>query len=144
MNDFFVRNNKVIEELSNMKHVFVGIFLFFGMHGISKAGVDLVGNIGTVWLAGDNFYFSIKEERFGNTSDTTITIGKYCKSNWGNFRLYVPVSDSKFPYYYGLITSANANGNLVKLANISKFNGTTQCDISQTGYGIVVYPNPTQ
>lgn len=69
---------------------------------------------------------------------TDARFDQYCKPGWYGFNMYIPTSDSAFPYYYGLITSALAKGQNVYVANISHYDGSTACDLTRTGYGIVV------
>jgi hypothetical protein len=96
----------------------------------AQAGVDVIGYITSVHLKGSALNFSFSNR----TADT------YCKIGWASTSFTVPSQHKDFPYYYGLITSASANKQKVRIANISKFNGSGMCDITQTGYGIVVYP----
>ena len=94
------------------------------------AGVDIHAKVERVWMKGDDrLWFKV------NSS----TINNYCKPSWYSFNLYIKTTDKDFPYYYGLITSALAKGQTITLANISTFDGTTSCDIGQTGYGIAVH-----
>jgi len=64
---------------------------------------------------------------------------EYCKVGWASLSFYVPTDHKDFPYYYGLISAANIHKQPVRIANISKFNGSTPCDITRTGYSIIVY-----
>ncbi|SMF57445.1 hypothetical protein SAMN02745866_03674 [Alteromonadaceae bacterium Bs31] len=93
------------------------------------AGYDVTGYITSVHLKAGVLQFS-----FSNSNANT-----YCKPGWGGMNFYVPRDHEDFPYYYGLISSANASKQFVRLANISVFDGTTACDITKTGYGIHVY-----
>jgi len=97
------------------------------------AGVDLTGKITRVWLKDDDkLWFAMDNTQF-NT---------YCKPRWFGFNLYIPKSDKDFPYYYGLITSASAKGQKVRISAINVFDGSTACNVIQTGYGIVVHSTP--
>ena len=94
------------------------------------AGVDLSSKIERIKLNGDGKLWI----KMSNSSFDT-----YCKPGWMGFNMYVPESDKSYPYYYGLITSALAKQQTLYIANISTFNGTGSCDLTKTGYGIVVY-----
>ena len=107
--------------------------LFWCISNYTFAGVDLTGKITKIWLKNDDkLWFTIDNPQF----DT------YCKPGWFGFNLYIPKSDKDFPYYYGLISSANAKGQSVRISNISVFDGSTACNVIQTGYGIVVHASP--
>jgi len=94
-----------------------------------NAGYDVVGYITSIHLKDGALKFSLSNR----AADT------YCKVGWAGLSFYIPTGHEDYPYYYGLITSANANKQKVRLANISTFDGTTACDITKTGYGILVY-----
>jgi hypothetical protein len=96
------------------------------------AGVDLSSNIERVWLKGDGKLW---------LKMTSSTFDTYCKPVWHGFNLYIPETDPSYPYYYGLIASALAKNQRIRISNISYFDGTTACDITKTGYGIVVSRN---
>jgi len=115
-----------------IKRILLGVFLI-SVSTFSIAGVDITGKIVKVWLKDDDkLWFKLD----------TSQVDTYCKPVWFGFNLYVPKSDKDFPYYYGLITSANANGQSVRISNINVFNGSTACNIIETDYGIVVHPKP--
>lgn len=95
----------------------------------SHAGVDLGGKVMRVQLnSTGNLWFKMDNPQF----DT------YCKPGWHGFSMYIPKSDPDFPYYYSIIMTSVANGKSLYIANISKFNGTTPCDLTLTGYGVVI------
>ena len=108
-------------------------FMFFTvlMSFAANAGVDLTGKVTRVWLKSDDRLWF----RLDNASVDT-----YCKRGWYDFNLYIPATHKDFAFYFSLITSANANGQQLRVSNISKFNGTTACNVLDTGYGIVVHP----
>ena len=96
------------------------------------AGADLKGKIARTWLdQSGNLWMKMDSAAFDN----------YCKPGWYNFNLYIPSTDKSFPYYYGMITSAQAKQQYVYLANMSTFDGSKACDLTKTGYGIVVLSN---
>ena len=107
----------------------LGILLIGFASFSTWAGVDVTGYITSVHLKDGVLNFS-----FSNRAADS-----YCKVGWAGLSFYVPTDHKDYPYYYGLITSANTKKQLVRLADISKFNGSTSCDITQTGYGIIVY-----
>jgi len=93
------------------------------------AGVDVRGYITSVHLTDSALNFSFSDRN----------ADAYCKVGWAALSFYVPTDHKDYPYYYGLIISANANKQQVRIPNISVFDGTTACDITKTGYGMVVY-----
>lgn len=107
----------------------IHIFLLSLVIAPCWAGVDLSGYVQRIWIKNDDILMiKMKESSF----DT------YCQPGWMGFNLYIPTSDKNFPYYYGLITTAIAKKQPLFIANISTFNGTTACDLTKTGYGIVL------
>jgi len=109
------------------------VVLLAGLISIpTLAGVDVSGYITSVHLKDGVLNFS-----FSNRAADV-----YCKVGWAGLSFYVPTDHKDYPYYYGLITSANSKKQKIRLPNVSKFNGSTSCDITKTGYGIIVYtPN---
>lgn len=93
------------------------------------AGVDVAGYITSVHLKDGVLNFS-----FSNRAADT-----YCKVGWAGLSFYIPTDHKDYPYYYGLITSANIHNQQVRLPNVSVFDGSKACDITKTGYGIIVY-----
>ena len=101
--------------------------LFFGTH--ANAGIDVSGLVPRIWLtASGDLYFIVDSP----------TVPTYCLPTWFGFTMYVPKGDPNFVYYYGLLATAVAKAKPVYVANVSIYNGTTQCDISKTGYGVVL------
>jgi len=94
----------------------------------SFAGADLLSTIERVQIKGDGKLW---------LKMTNSAFDTYCKPGWHGFNLYIPESDPSYPYYYGLIASALAKNQSIRVSNISYFDGTTTCDITKTGYGIV-------
>jgi len=102
----------------------------FSSYGV--AGVDLTSQIDRIQINGDgNLWVKLADPRFD----------AYCKSGWFGFNVYIPQTDKNYPYYYGLITTALTKNLSVRISNISHFDGTKACDITQTGYGIVLLKN---
>jgi len=95
----------------------------------SLAGVDITGTVPMVWVASDgNLWFTVNSP----------SASTYCLPGWAGFSMFIPKGDPNFVYYYGLLVAAVAKAKPVYVANISTFNGTTPCDISKTGYGLVL------
>lgn len=100
---------------------------------MASAGVDLRSTVERVKLNGDGkLWLKMSDTRFD----------QYCRPGWYGFNLYIPMTDEAFPYYYGLITSALAKGQQLYIANISTYDGTTVCDLTETSFGIVVEATP--
>lgn len=94
------------------------------------AGVDFTGKIESVWLEDDDkFWFKIDHQG----------VDEYCSSTWFGFNLYVLKSDPDFAYYYALITSALVQNQSVRVSNVDSLDPDEPCDISATGYGLVVH-----
>lgn len=95
----------------------------------SQAGVDLSGPVQRVHLdSAGNLWFAM---------DTTAS-GTYCKKGWFSLNMYVPKSSPEFPYYFAMLSTAVSKGKSVYVANISTFDGSGACDITKTGYGLVL------
>lgn len=95
----------------------------------AHAGADISGPVERVQLAPDGkLWFSM---------DTTPAT-TYCKAGWYRLTMYVPKEDPNFAYYFAIIMTAVSKGKSIYIANISAFDGTTACDITKTGYGIVL------
>lgn len=105
------------------------IFTALLISPVSDAGVDLVSTIQRIKFNGDGkLWLKMANSQFD----------QYCSPGWNGFNLYIPQSDSSFPYYYGLVLSAMSKEQELHIANISKFDGSSACDLTKTGYGIVV------
>jgi len=91
--------------------------------------VDIAGTVPRIWVASDGNLWFIVDTPPANT---------YCLPGWFGFNMFIPKGDPNFVYYYGLLVGAVAKAKPVYIANISTFNGTTACDISKTGFGIVL------
>jgi hypothetical protein len=97
------------------------------------AGVDSYGTVNKIQVASDGtLLFSIVP--VAGTPDPTL----YCKPGWGGLNMYVPASNAQYAYYYGLLLNSFNKGFAVLVANISVFNGSTACDVTQTGYGVLL------
>lgn len=96
---------------------------------MSHAGVDIASTVERLKINGDGKLW-IKM--------TSPAFDKYCKKGWYEFNMYIPESDKSYPFYYALLTTALSSGKSVYIANISKYDGSTYCDLTKTGYGIVL------
>jgi len=97
----------------------------------ARAGVDVSGLVPLIWVSGNgDLWFTVNSP----------TVPTYCLPGWYGVTMTVPRSDPNYAYYYGLIATAVAKGKSVYIANISIYNGTTPCDITRTGYGVVLLP----
>ena len=122
---FYMTKNKYKLRLLNK---IACIFLLFGFSQTCSAGYDVTGLIEGVQINADGIRFGFHS---GGAS-------KYCADAWNGMNFYIPATNPTFPYYYTLIVSAFNKKQTIYMGNISVFNGTTPCDVSQTGYGIVV------
>lgn len=95
----------------------------------ANAGVDIYGQVQRVQIAGDGtLWFAM---------DATAA-ATFCKPGWNTMTMYVPATHPQYRYYYAMLLSAVSMGKRVLVANISVFNGSTSCDITQTGYGLTL------
>jgi len=93
----------------------------------AHAGFDIAGKVQRVQIAADGkLWFAVD-----NTQTTT-----FCKPGWFDMTMYVPPSDPQYAYYFAMLMAAATKGKTVYIANISVFNGSTSCDITQTGFGL--------
>ena len=96
----------------------------------ANAGVDIAGQVQRVQIAGDGtLWFAM---------DTTPA-ATFCKPGWNGMTMYIPATHPQFRYYYAMLLAATSTGKSVYVANISIFNGSTSCDITQTGYGLTLF-----
>jgi len=90
---------------------------------------DAWGQIQRVQIAADGkLWFAM-----GTAPATT-----YCKEGWANLNLFVPKDHPEYPYYYAMLVTAVSKGKSVLVANLDMFDGTGPCDITKTGYGLVL------
>lgn len=97
--------------------------------GPARAGVDVSGPAARMQVAADGtLWFAMETE----------TAVRYCRQGWWNLNMYVPKSHPEYPYYYGILLAAVSKGKSIYVANIGVFDGTGPCDITKTGYGLVL------
>ena len=90
---------------------------------------DAWGQIQRVQIAADGkLWFAM-----GTAPATT-----YCKQGWADFNLFVPKDHPEYPYYYAMLLTAVSKGKSVLVANLDMYDGTGPCDITRTGYGLVL------
>jgi hypothetical protein len=100
--------------------------VFFPVSAYSE--VDLSGTVQLVQIAPNgNLWFEIN----------TTSASTYCLPGWAGLNMYVPADDPQYPYYFAMLMTAAKTGKNVYVANISVYNGSTPCDITKTGYGLV-------
>ncbi|MBY0444263.1 MAG: hypothetical protein K2Q15_03530 [Burkholderiales bacterium] len=110
-----------------MKKLCFAILLI--LSSLSFAGVDIAGPVQRVQLAPDGKLWFTME---------TTSAATYCKPGWFSLTMYIPRDHPDFAYYFAMLLSATAKGKSVYIANISAFDGSGPCDITKTGYGLVV------
>ena len=114
--------------MNNIRKIVAAVVLLAGAMPV-YAGFDASGLIARMWVTSNgDLYFVLN-----NTSANV-----YCKPGWYGFNFVVPKGDTTYPYYYGVITTAIAKSLTVDIPNLDVFNGTGPCDITKTGYGIVL------
>lgn len=95
----------------------------------AKAGVDLSGPVQLIQVAPDGkLWFQMN----------TTPAATYCQTGWNGFTMYIPKDDPNYQYYFALLVAAVTKSKSVYVANISMYNGTTPCDITKTGYGLIL------
>lgn len=109
--------------------------LALGMLPAAHAGDDLRGQVAAVQIASDGKLWFLITPAAGTSAPST-----YCKPGWGGLNLYVPKDHSEYPYYYAMLMTAVSKGKQVYVANISIHDGTGPCDITKTGYGLMIFP----
>ena len=102
------------------------VLLFSALEAI--AGVDISGPVQAVQVAPDGtLWFAM---------DTTPA-STYCISGWMGLTMYVPNDHPQYPYYFAMLVAAASKNKNVYVGNISIYNGSSSCDITKTGYGLV-------
>ncbi len=96
---------------------------------VAFAGTDITGVVAQMWVDSvGNLWF-----RLNNASADA-----YCAQNWGSNNLYVPAANANYVFFYGLVLASHTKSLTLYIPNISVFNGSTSCDITQTGYGMML------
>lgn len=108
--------------------------LLWVLLGAAQAGVDVYGTVKNVWLRGDgDLYFQLLP------NSNSPSISPYCSGGWHELNMLVPRSDPDYSHLYGIILYAHSKQKMVSIANISVHSGQVYCDITQTGYGIIIF-----
>lgn len=94
---------------------------------ISLAGDDGFGVVTKIMVKADGLYFSIPGI-FPNR----------CLPGWNGLNFLVPANSPDYINYYGLVLASKVKKFPLYIANLSTFNGTGICDVTKTGYGIVL------
>lgn len=95
----------------------------------ARAGGDISGPVQRVHIAADGkLWFAM------DTSGASA----YCKPGWFSLTMFVPKEHPEYPYYYAMLMMAVSKGKSLYVANLSMFDGTGPCDITKTGYGLVI------
>ncbi|MBT9495571.1 MAG: hypothetical protein IV107_25145 [Paucibacter sp.] len=95
----------------------------------AHAGADVSGPVEIVQIAPDGkIWFRI----------TNQFAASFCLQGWNNLNMYIPSGHPEYPYYFAMLMTSVSKGKAVYIANISTFNGSTACDITKTGYGLVL------
>lgn len=109
------------------------LFWALAFDHLAFAGVDIFGTVSGMQMAPDGtLWFSISSP--ANSQQP----GTFCANHWDGLNMYIPAGDPNFFYYYGLLMLSLSKSRQIYLGNISIYNGSTPCDITKTGYGIVV------
>lgn len=90
---------------------------------------DALGQVARVQVAADGKLWFAMEFAPATT---------YCKQGWFNMNLYVPADHPQYPYYYALLVTAVSKGKNVMAANLDWFDGSGPCDVTKTGFGLVL------
>jgi len=124
-------------EISSLRRWAVTAFLLAATAMCSRpaiAGADLGGTVNAIQVAADGtLWFSI------SPSAGTPNPATYCKPGWAGLNMFIPPSNSQYAYYYGMLMTSLSKGTVAYVANVSVFNGSVPCDITQTGYGLVLF-----
>lgn len=123
--------NNFLREMALNKKRFVcmiGILLSL-VASQARAGVDIAGPVEQVHLAADGKLWFVMQ---------TTPASTYCKPGWASLNMYVPKEHAEYPYYYAMLMTAVSKGKSVYVANISVYNGTEPCDITKTGFGLML------
>lgn len=114
--------------------ILAAVALTLGLLPTAHAGDDLWGKVTGVQIAADGKLWFSMTEASGTTAPST-----YCKPGWAGLNLYVPKDHAEYPYYYAMLMTAVSKGNTVLVANASIYDGSGPCDITKTGFGMVMF-----
>jgi len=105
----------------------------------AHAGVDMAGTVNEIQIAPSGaLWFGVTATSFSNAGTSTPSATTFCRNSWMSLGLYVPAGDPNYAYYYGLLLASMTKALPIYLGNISTFDGTASCDVTKTGYGVVL------
>lgn len=98
---------------------------------LNAYGYDVCGKVNYINLRTEGLYWSVIR------NDTE----KFCSglSSYQNMMMVVPVSHPQFAYYYGLVSMAYAQSQILCSLNVHLLGEQVVCDVTKTGYGIMLY-----
>lgn len=112
-----------------MRKIALALLAVTGICSTAFAGTDVTGIVQQMWVdSSGNLWF-----RLNNTS-----ADPYCAAGWGDNNMYVPATNANYSSFYGIVLASLTKSLTVEVPNISAFNGSTSCDITQTSYGIML------
>lgn len=98
------------------------------------AGYDMYGVVSRIQVKADgNLWFAI------TPNAGMAPLSTFCAPQWAGLDLYIPSSNPQYAYYYGLLMTSLTKNKTVLIANIDVFNGVGPCDVTRTGYGLVLW-----
>jgi hypothetical protein len=112
-------------KLPKLASLLASLLISFTAH----AGVDVVGPVTRVHLAPDGTLWFLLAAAPAST---------HCKGGWAELNMFVPKDHPSFAYYFAMITAANLKSKNLYVANIDMFGGTRPCDVTASGYGVML------
>lgn len=120
--------------MTHAAKILAALTLSLGLLPTAHAGDDLWGQVSAVQIAADGKLWFSMTAAAGSTASSA-----YCKPGWAGLNLYVPKDHAEYPYYYAMLMTAVSKGKTVTVANASIHDGSGPCDITKTGYGMVIW-----
>jgi hypothetical protein len=115
----------------------LALSLTISLLALSNAqATDIRGIVSSMQIkpGSDQLWFSIAPLYGANVS-------LYCQAGWAGLTMYVPTTDPDYPYYYGLLLTSLTKNISIYLANISFYSNSPACDVTKTGYGVLLLNN---
>lgn len=117
---------------ADMKFI-IHSLIFLVLNGVAlsaNAGTDIMGIVTAVHIDADgNLRFKV------NNANSN----PYCSTAaWGGLNYFVPKDAPQFAYIYSLTVVSMTKSRNIYMGNISIFNGSTPCDPTKTGYGVML------
>jgi hypothetical protein len=111
----------------------IASIILLAISNFAAAGVDASGPVDVVQVsANGDLNFRMQA--------INVNISNYCKGGWYGLNMFVPKGHPEYPYYYAMVMTAATKAKNLYVANVGIYNGTTVCDITKTGYGLVLVP----